>query len=72
MKHFGDCVLWYKCKKPRHTSTNYSVKGKVIFTCREEGNMKEEYLNTEKPTPKILPSKPKVRSYQMTLNIAKE
>ncbi|XP_023754540.1 uncharacterized protein LOC111902976 [Lactuca sativa] len=71
-KHFEDCVVCFKCKKPRNISTNCLVKGKVCFSCGEEGHMNAECQKAVKQTSRILPSKPKGRSYQMTLNEAKE
>lgn len=55
-----------------YISTNCLVKGKVFITCGEEGHMKVKCPNAEKRTPKILPARSKCRSYQLTLNEAKE
>ena len=71
-KHFGNCVICFKCKKPGHISTNCLVNGNVCFNCGEEGHMKANCPKVEKPIPRIMPPKPKGRSYQTSLNEVKE
>lgn len=71
-KHWGDCVICFKCKNTGHISSNFPIKRRVCFNYGEEGYMKSECPKADKPTMKILQAKPKGESYQMTLNKAKE
>lgn len=69
-KDFGDCVIYFKCKKLEHISTNFTVKRRDCFNYGEEWHIKVECPKVEKVIPRILPLKPKGRSYQMTFKEA--
>ncbi|KAL7599124.1 hypothetical protein Lser_V15G23434 [Lactuca serriola] len=71
-KHFEDYAIFFKCKNLRHISANCTMKGRFCFNFGEKGHMKVEFPKAKKVILGILPPKPKGRSYQMTLNEAKE
>lgn len=53
-KHFGDCIVYFKCKEPGHISTKCLVKGKVCFKCGEEGYIKAVCPKVENQIPRFV------------------
>ncbi|XP_023729446.1 uncharacterized protein LOC111877146 [Lactuca sativa] len=74
-KHYGKCdgkVICLKCRRLGHYANECTFNKKVCYGCNEEGHISRDWPEKKEVARPNVPPKPKVKAFQMMLEVAKE